>query len=234
MKYIVYITICTANGKCYIGVHKTENPNTFDGYIGCGVYIDTPSSYKKSKTPFQFAVNKYGVDKFRRITLGVFNTKKEAFDVEKILVTEEFVKRSDNYNFKVGGEGGCAPQRYVNIYMYDLDGNFVQEFESAFDCNRFFDPNAKNGSAVLKAARLGQTLHGYQFSKEKLPFMKKYQVRPGSHDSKIKVGRYDDRGNLLEVYESKRACQRAGFKNVDKAIKQNKKSKGFWFREIRD
>ena len=56
--------------------------------------------------------------------------------------------------------------------MYDLQGNFVQEFKSAFDCNRFFDKNAVNGSAVLKAIRLGQTLHGFQFSREKLPFMK--------------------------------------------------------------
>ena len=227
MKYIVYITICTVNNKVYIGVHKTNDPNVFDGYIGNGVCINTPSSYKKSKTPFQYAVNKYGVDKFRRITLGVFDTKEKAFELEKVLVTEEFVQCDNNYNFKVGGEGGCAPQRYVKIYMYDLDGKFVQEFESAFDCNRFFDENAKNGSAVLKAVRLGHTLHGYQFSKEKLPYMKKHKVRPGSHSSNIKVGRYNDDGDLIEVYESKRACQRAGYKNVDKAIKQNKKSKGF-------
>ena len=37
MKYIVYITINLCNGKFYIGVHRT-NPNTFDGYIGCGIY----------------------------------------------------------------------------------------------------------------------------------------------------------------------------------------------------
>ena len=42
MKYIVYLTKnlkSTINGlnRIYIGVHKTENPNIFDGYLGCGV-----------------------------------------------------------------------------------------------------------------------------------------------------------------------------------------------------
>lgn len=234
MKYIVYLTICTANTKIYIGVHQTIDPDVFDGYIGNGVNINTPSSYKKSKTPFQYAVNKYGVDKFRRVTLRVFDTKEEAFALEAAIVTEEFIRRPETYNIQLGGAGGCAQSRYVKVYMYDLEGNFVKEFESAFECNRYFDINAKNGSAVLKAIRLGQSLHGFQFSREKLPYMKKFKVRPGSHDFNIKVGRYDDEGNLLEVYESKRECQRAGFKNVTKAIRQNKKSKGFWFREIKD
>lgn len=57
--------------------------------------------------------------------------------------------------------------------MYDLDGNFVKDFETTYECYKFLNPNATNGSAVSKALRLGQTLHGYQFSKEKLPYMKK-------------------------------------------------------------
>ena len=39
MKYIVYCTTCTENGKIYIGVHKTENPDIFDGYIGNGIKV---------------------------------------------------------------------------------------------------------------------------------------------------------------------------------------------------
>ena len=60
MKYILYLTICLENNKIYIGVHKTENPDIFDGYIGCGVRVGVPSSYNDGNTPFKKAVLKYG------------------------------------------------------------------------------------------------------------------------------------------------------------------------------
>jgi hypothetical protein len=41
MYYIVYKTTCLINDKIYIGVHKTETPNDFDGYIGCGISPNT-------------------------------------------------------------------------------------------------------------------------------------------------------------------------------------------------
>ena len=45
MKYIVYQTTSKVNNKIYIGVHKTENPDVFDGYLGNGIYIYRPSLY---------------------------------------------------------------------------------------------------------------------------------------------------------------------------------------------
>ena len=58
MKYIVYKTINTINNKIYIGVNKTENPDIFDSYIGCGVLVNNPSTYMNPITPFQAAVKK--------------------------------------------------------------------------------------------------------------------------------------------------------------------------------
>jgi hypothetical protein len=52
MKYIVYKTTNLINNYIYIGVHGTEDPNIFDGYIGCGVNIHQPHSYEKAKTKF--------------------------------------------------------------------------------------------------------------------------------------------------------------------------------------
>ena len=52
MKYIVYQTINVINNKIYIGVHKTKNPDIFDGYVGCGCSIYEPNMYNNPKTPF--------------------------------------------------------------------------------------------------------------------------------------------------------------------------------------
>ena len=48
MKYIVYKTTNLINNYIYIGVHKTQDPNIFDSYIGCGVYINKPYTYEKA------------------------------------------------------------------------------------------------------------------------------------------------------------------------------------------
>ena len=83
MKYIVYLTTNKINNKIYVGVHKTENPNVFDGYIGCGVKIQQASSYMNPKSPFQYAVKKYGVKNFHRSTIAIFDNEKEAYKFGK-------------------------------------------------------------------------------------------------------------------------------------------------------
>ena len=45
-KWIVYLTTNKVNKKIYVGVHKTKDPTIFDGYIGCGIYITQPYTYK--------------------------------------------------------------------------------------------------------------------------------------------------------------------------------------------
>ena len=128
MKTILYITVNTINNKIYIGVHSTKNPDIFDGYLGCGCYFNQPSTYKNSKTPFQYAINKYGVNAFRRYTLAVFDTAEEAFSLESKIVNEEFIKKPYVYNAIVGGKKG--PDQSITIYQYDLEGAFIDSYSS--------------------------------------------------------------------------------------------------------
>jgi len=111
MKYIVYQTTNKINGKLYIGVHKTENPNIFDGYIGNGIYV----GYKleNPKTAYQHALKKYGYNSFIRTTLKVFDTEEEAYKLEGELVTLDFIRQDNNYNIKTGGIHGCWNYKIV-------------------------------------------------------------------------------------------------------------------------
>ena len=120
MKYIVYCTTCLANGKIYIGVHKTENPDIFDGYIGNGISIGY--LLKNPKTAFQYALKKYGYNNFKRAILFIFDNEDDAYKKEAEIVTLDFVKRKDNYNTKLGGIGGSNYTK--KIYRYHLDGNY--------------------------------------------------------------------------------------------------------------
>ena len=86
--FTVYQTTCLTNGKIYIGVHKTRDPQ--DSYLGSGKLMSA-------------AVKKHGRDQFRKEVLFIFETRAEAYAKEKELVTAAFAKRADTYNLMEGG-----------------------------------------------------------------------------------------------------------------------------------
>lgn len=87
--YIIYQTTNLVNGKIYIGQHQTYDVN--DEYLGSGKIL-------------QQAIEKYGRENFKREILFDFDNFTDMDNKEKELVTEEFVKREDTYNVRVGGQ----------------------------------------------------------------------------------------------------------------------------------
>lgn len=237
MKYIVYQTVNKINNKIYVGVHGTETPDEFDGYLGNGVSIYRPATYMNPKTPFQYAVKKYGVKNFIRTTLQTFDVEKDAYKLEEQIVNKEFLKREDVYNLALGGRlPDCANPR-KKVYMYDLDGNFEREFDSLNSAGRFLNPSAKGAGHLPRAIKEGHQFLGHQFSYEKLPFMKKLKCRTLNGVAKPyiggKVGRFDDFGNLLETFNTMTDCVKAGYKNAKQvALGKRDHCKGFVFKYL--
>lgn len=236
MKYIVYQTVNKINNKIYIGVHKTETPEEFDGYLGNGIYIYKPSSYMHPKTYFQYAVKKYGIKNFIRTTLKIFDTEEEAYNMEAEIVTQEFLERDDTYNLVLGGRS--TEQFMVKVYMYDLEGNFETEFESVFAVAKYLNPDAKGGGHLPRAIKKRHQFLGHQFSYEKVDKMPKLKAMKNREKVEKpytggKVGRYDQDGNLLEIYETMTHCVKAGYKNA-KLVALGKRNlcKGFVFKYL--
>ena len=96
MIFLIYRTTNLINNKIYIGKHKTENLD--DGYLGSGKLL-------------QRAIKKYRIENFKREIISSHKTEDEMNAAEKILVTEEFCSRKDNYNLCPGGHGGFG---YIN------------------------------------------------------------------------------------------------------------------------
>lgn len=196
--FMVYITINTVNRHFYVGVHKTLNPKSFDGYLGCGVNINNPKSYKYSKTIFQLAVNKYGIDKFKRFPLKIFTTLEEALEEEKRIVTDKFIQRRDVYNMVPGG--GYHESKIT--YQYDLDGNFIKKWNSVMIAS------LQNGVSNVSISRaiLDKTMSaGYLWTDYEIEKLDISQFTIG-HQNKKFVYLYNDKGEFIREFESKSLC----------------------------
>lgn len=91
MFYYMYKITNDINNKIYIGIHKSKSMQ--DDYMGSGKIIKQ-------------AIEKYGIDHFKKEVVETFDTWDDALLREKEIVNEDFLLREDVYNIKLGGSGG--------------------------------------------------------------------------------------------------------------------------------
>ena len=97
MYYLIYQTQHKVSKMIYVGFHITEDPD--DNYLGSGLYIKR-------------AIKKDGRSMFEKTILHFCESYEAMVEKEKEIVTEEFIKREDTYNLRVGGEGGYIGEEY--------------------------------------------------------------------------------------------------------------------------
>ena len=194
-KYIVYKTINLVNNKIYIGLHKTKDPEIFDGYIGNGVYNTQPYTYEHAKTAFQYAVKKYGPKNFRRYTIAVFDTVEEASDLEEQLVNKKFLERSDVYNMVLGG---YFVFNRLKVYQYDLKGNYINEYKSYADAALKLNCDY---TLISYAVRKRSIAKKYLWSNDKLEKLDLSQYNLGLNNS-INIFVYNIDGKYLGGYKT--------------------------------
>lgn len=90
----VYKTTNNLNGDYYYGVHSTNNLD--DGYLGSGKRIIR-------------SINKYGESNFTREIVQYFSNVKNAYSLERAIVTPELLLDKHCLNLATGGHGGGVP-----------------------------------------------------------------------------------------------------------------------------
>ena len=221
MKYIVYKTTCSVNNKIYIGVHQTENPQKFDGYLGRGLYKNQNKYIVNPIAPFHYAVRKYGVENFTRETLFIYDDKESAYKKESELVTEDFVNSENTYNVALGGLGRPKPCRPV--YQFDFNGNCIAQYESALDASKSVEVSVSNiNDAILNkrtsANSLWSDLDCINTSEYIITQHKTYYI-------------YDSDGNFLRSFSNSSECVEflnSDTGNLTRAIKLNNRINGYF------
>ena len=114
MQNIVYKTTNLLNGRFYVGVHKTSNPEVFDGYFG-------------SNKLLKAAIKKYGRENFIRETLiNCYEDAEEAYSIEAMLV--KTVKEDPrSYNLEPGGIGNINFGKSVVALGIGIHGASFEE-----------------------------------------------------------------------------------------------------------
>lgn len=151
MKYIVYKTTCLINNKIYIGVHKTEDPEIFDGYLGRGFYINRNHYINNPISPLHFAIKKYGVKNFERSTLIIYDNEEDAYNYEAKLVNEEFIKSDKTYNVCLGGKG--RPRPSDPVFQFNLKGELIRSYESVLEASKIVEVSESNIREAIKFKR---------------------------------------------------------------------------------
>ena len=220
--FIVYKTTCLINNKIYIGVHETNDPDIFDGYIGNSINIyNRKWALDHPKFPFHYAVIKYGIYNFKRETLYKFNTAKEAYQKESEIVTEDFIKSDNNYNIALGGD---APKpKQCKVYQFDYNGNFVNEYDQILLAAKLndikynvlqYDINNKKGAG------------GFYWSKDS-----KIDITEYSCKNYLKYYIYDENGNFIQEFDkadSIKSFLNTNSGNLSRAVKSSIKISGYF------
>ena len=225
---IVYLTLNTINRKIYIGVHSTNSDEVFDGYLGCGVFVN--KTLNSPKTPFQFAVKKYGFKAFERITLFKCNTIEEALEIESIIVNEEFLKRKDVYNAIVGG--GLPPRLNKEVSQYSLDGKFIKQYDSIEIASK--EVGAAFSACISNALIYKTVSFGYLWSYNKVDNLNISDFK--NTIQKIEVNVYNENGEYLKSYDTlTEAAKDFSVKHttISDAMKSGRKYKNFYFSSIK-
>lgn len=99
MNHTLYQVHNTINDKIYIGIHSSNKPFLETDYWGSGTHIIR-------------AIKKYGRKAFKRYVMGVYETREELFDVERLIVDQKFIDRNDTYNIILGGSGFASGEQH--------------------------------------------------------------------------------------------------------------------------
>ena len=151
------------------------------------------------------AMNKYGIDNFS-IKLIEETLNDNLNEREKFWIKKLHTHISENgYNLTWGGET-CSDNLKITCYQYDLEGNFIQSFNSINEAARLTG-NAPNGSNIVKVLKGELNIaYGYRWSylkQDKLP-----PLNTNNTGRSKTIYQYDLNGNFIRSYKSTKEAAR--------------------------
>jgi group I intron endonuclease len=213
MNFKIYKITNKINQKIYFGYTKQILRNRFYGHCS-----------ESKNTYISKSIRKYGRENFDVELIMECDNKEDAAFMEKFLIFryKTNVKKfpiGNGMNLSDGGESiGYDPSTEVlnkskkKVYQFDLDGNFINEYESIKSASKVFKTRAIGGCCRKEF----NTCKGFIFQ-----FNKIFEPRNLENPNNKKVYQFDLNGNLIAEFKSaKDACEFINTDGVTKCCKR--------------
>lgn len=203
------------NGHYYYGVHSTDNLN--DGYMGSG-------------TRLKNAFKKYGIDNFKKEIIKQCESRKEAYELESIFVTEALIKDDNCYNIILGGEQFtteflvAVKDKNNKMFLVHKEDPRYLSGELVGVTKGHFVARDKNGDTFL-AESTDENIHGVNFGQVTVK---------DKNGNMFNVSKKDPRylsGELLPIWKGKKHSAESidKLRNTLKSIEHQKGEKNSQF-----
>ena len=190
-----------------ICIYKIENKINKKVYIGQSINYEKRMlehiwGRKNEKQHIQQvidrAIKKYGKENFNFEKIIDCENQEEADELERYYIKKYNSLKPNGYNVLKGGRFQQGAWNSKKIKVYDLEANFLGEYESASEYERLFPKyNALQiNASCRKKTRCKDKM--FRFAEDEKP--EKY-VKPESCRKK-KIYQYDIYGNFINEYES--------------------------------
>lgn len=191
-----------------IGIYKIENKINHKIYIGQSIDIQKRWSchlalYHNSASKLHLAMKEDGVENFFLTILE--ECSREELDEKERYWISFYNSVQEGYN---NTEGGTKSFRNITqekkIFQYDLEGKFIQEFNSMQEAAKAVGLSGANLTTCCQGKQ--KTVGGFQWSYEKKDFLTPViNERNQNHiwsSNKRKINQYSKSGNFIATFES--------------------------------
>ena len=216
----IYCITNTVNGKQYIGQTIRTIEQRFKDHIN-------KSKYNKDNQYLYTAMNKYGIENFyvSQLEFISYKTKQELVDElnkKEIYYISTFdTKKPNGYNMTDGGV--LLPNTYEKkpVCNYDLERNFINNFESAAEAARYYNISQADITHCCNREKV-KIVGGFiwRFKNDD------YDVKTIKLNKRV-IYQYDLQGNFLNKYNGIKNAERSnGLSNIGACCKGKYKSIG--------
>ena len=188
------------------GIYKITNQLNGHAYIGLSIDIERRwKEHRKMKyrACIYDAFVKYGIDNFKFTILE--ECQKDKLNEQEKYWIAYYNTYKNGYNSTPGGEGGYGSGNRREVVQYDLDGNFIQTFESISEAERVLKLKPKSSNITRVCQGKAYESNGYQwrYLNEDID----YQLNIGKSPLKEVLQNASKKSKENRIYNSKRVAQ---------------------------